>query len=200
MNKIRYTKFPAMTLRTGIDDKNYKSMQWGCRNGNPRITVYTDKDIKDKDGKVDYNKVIISPFDLQNMTKFLNLCKTLLKSNKTGSLRVQCLYNKYEGRVKTKEIVVQSTVVFVKEATSVYFVIETSDKGTHKFELKQGDWHKYKLEGYETNIYQDAYVYIENLEKFIGNEVVNYLSITEHVEQEINEIVNPENKTTDDLF
>lgn len=188
-NKVRYTRFNGLTLIADTGNGDYATLVWGCRNGNPRITVYTSKDHRDLENKIDYSKVIIAPFDLVNATNFLTYCLQTVTNKSNKPVQVDCLNNKFKDRNRTKEIITQAVVIFNKDAKGYNIKIYKDKDKVFTFYLHNSDWHKYYIDGQLIPQEQAEVIHVSNylksLLKFIDREVAYVLTVSADVEQPI---------------
>ena len=141
MEKVKLVKFAALTLR---GKEKGVGLQWSIRKGFPRITVYTGKYLKD-DKTVDYNKIIIAPFDYTTMLMFLENFKSVIyHKDDTVSSSIKCFNTKFVDNKRTDDIVLQATATVGKLNGIIYLSVTADGKPVHKFELvPEGKWHKY---------------------------------------------------------
>lgn len=141
MEKVKLVKFSALTLRR---EEKGVGLQWSIRKGFPRITVYTGEYIT-KDKKVDYDKIIIAPFDYANMLIFLQNFEDVIKSPEENiSMSIKCYNTKIVDNKRTDEIVLQATATVGKENGIIYISATADNKTPYKFYLLPlGKWHKY---------------------------------------------------------
>ena len=141
MEKVKLVKFAALTLR---GKERGVGLQWSIRKGFPRITVYTGKYLKD-DKTVDYNKIIIAPFDYTTMLMFLENFKSVIyHKDDTVSSSIKCYNTKFVDNKRTDDIILQATATVGKKDGIIYLSATADGKPVHKFELvPEGKWHKY---------------------------------------------------------
>jgi hypothetical protein len=141
MEKVKLVKFAALTLR---GKERGVGLQWSIRKGYPRITVYTGKYLKD-DKTIDYDKIIIAPFDYTTMLMFLENFKSIIYHKDANvSSSIKCFNTKFVDNKRTDDVILQATATVGKLNGIIYLSVTADGKPVHKFELvPEGKWHKY---------------------------------------------------------
>ena len=181
MNKIKLVKFTPLTLKKYVEeDEGDATLLWAVRMGYPRIMVYRHN----KEKEIDYNKIIIAPFDYVNFSMLVTYLRNVIKSKKPISYTISCYNVEYKDNVKTDNIILQATVKVGKDSTGInYIELSAPNKFTIKFQLLPNiKWHIHDIKD-ETNcsvitnaelsnVYSNAYVTLLNkliLEEYSGD-------------------------------
>lgn len=139
---IKTTRFMSLDLTSYDENKKVRRLFWSTRDGNPRITVYTDSEILKPDGKMDYDKVIIAPFSAMKLKMAIKLFKEIVAEGKNDYVEIDCMYNKYDKGVRTDELLVKATVRFGIDKDGVcYFYLMDGNKPKIKFNIGSDGWH-----------------------------------------------------------
>lgn len=146
---VKKTKFARLSLtHYYTDDKGEKdsaSLVWAVRMGYPRIEVYTsNKNSRNSDGAIDYNKMINAPFTPVMFYVFLENFKLAINSDPGDKYIIDHYNSKFEKGVKTNEIVLQAKSVIGKDKEGVIYIAVLDDnKKKVKFDLlPPEDWYK----------------------------------------------------------
>lgn len=141
MEKVKLVKFSALTLR---GKEKGTGLQWSIRKGFPRITVYGSNSFT-QDKKVNYDEIIIAPFDYTTMLMFLESFKDIINSKEENiSLSIKCFNTKFVDNKRTNDITLQATATVGKSNGIIYLSATAEGKPKIKFELlPEGKWHKY---------------------------------------------------------
>ena len=152
-NRIKRVKFKPLTLIKVLDEdtKEYASLQFSIRMGYPRIAVYTKNiprayDPNNKPPALDYNTMIIAPFDYKMFMDLLEYMEEVIESKEPIRYSVDCLNVKWVNGAKTNDVYTQATVTIGKDNEGVVFLAATEDKKRKvKFDLlPKLEWHRLK--------------------------------------------------------
>lgn len=143
-NKVKLVRFAPLSLRKSVDDRDV-ALQWSIRMGYPRITIYTDTSVVNQDGKMDFSKIIIAPFDYVNLKVFLEYFKKVINGENDNSYSVNCYNVKFKDGVKTNETYLQAKVVVGKDKEGIIYLAAIEEgKPKIKFELLPNTkWFRY---------------------------------------------------------
>jgi len=193
-DKVKIVKFAPLTLGTTIQDEksgenDRPTLRWSMRAGYPRATVFTSNNIMSTDGKMDYNKMIIAPFDIISLNLFLTLSTEVLDKKEKSSYReVNCLNTKFENGVRSNEKYVQATVRIGLDAEGVaYIMVKDNTKPKIKFDILPPEWLEFKDDNGDaithpsklSRVYAKAY--IKMLENLLASEMDDFKKI-EHID------------------
>lgn len=190
-SKVTYTRYNGLTLRVDTVEEDYASLTWGSRDGRPRATIYTSKEHRTEDGKIDYDKVFIAPFDIFGIRRFLTYAINIVKNNVGNGVKVECLNNKFKNRLRTKEVITQAVLVFEKTTDGYVFKASRPNDKEYVFKLEPGAWHNYTIDGQEIPIEQQrkthVELYLRTLLEFIERDIVEHNTRTSDVEMLVEE-------------
>lgn len=143
---IRQSKYTSLTLTSTTEDGKTRTLLWGMREGYPRMTVFTDNEIKKGDGTMDYDKMIIAPFTVNKLGATIDLFREVLKEDKNDYEEIDCVYPKIENGVKSEtEKVIRAKVRFGIDTKGIcYFYIENSAGIKIKFNIAEDGWHVFR--------------------------------------------------------
>lgn len=175
--KSKLVKFTPLSLTKELEEDS-ATLQWSIRKGYPRITVFTSNTIKEKDGTVNYGKIITAPFDYVTMTMFLNYFQDVIFSKEETRQVVNCYNVKYKDGEKTEEIYLQAKAVVGKDKDGIIYItaIEEEKKQVKFYLLPNTKWHKiYDKDNNEiSNVKEQSFVYakayLQLLRKLIEDE------------------------------
>lgn len=184
--KVKIIKFAALNLRKDLaDDKDSARLSWSMRGEYPRVTVYTSSNnFLKEDRTMDYNFVIIAPFDIVTFMYFLQTLAMVANQPKSSHYSINCLNTKVENGVRTNETIVQAIVSFGKDDNGVIYLSVTEDgKRKVKFDLLPNTrWFKYQ-DGDGNTITDKAFLskmftlsYIETLKRLMLPKYSQYAS------------------------
>lgn len=142
-NKVKLVRFGPLSLRKNVENDEM-ALQWSVRMGFPRITVYTTNKVSEN-GKMDFGKIIIAPFDYVNLKVFLSYFRDTIKADGEISYSVDCYNVAFKDGVKTGEIKLQAKVVVGKDKDGVIYLAAIEEgKPKIKFELLPNTkWFRY---------------------------------------------------------
>lgn len=188
--EVKIVKFAPLTLGKTVQNETDGSedrptLRWSMRAGYPRVTVFTSKNLMTEGDKMDYNKMIIAPFDIISLNLFLQLSKEVLDNKEKSSYReVNCLNNKFENGERTNEKYVQATVrIGIYKDGIAYIVVMASDKPKIKFDILPPEWFEFKDENGDIITHPSklsreyAKVYLNTLEKLLDSEMDSFKKI-----------------------
>ena len=188
--KVKMVKFAPLTLGKDVIDektqeKDRPTVRWSMRGNYPRATVFTSSNLQDKEGKFDYNKMIIAPFDILTIQLFINQVKELLdKKEKSSYKEINCLNTKFKDGERTNEKFVQATVrVGIDKDGVAYLVVMAEGKPKIKFDILPPEWFEFKDDNGDIITHPSklsreyAKVYIRTLELLLESEVENYKTV-----------------------
>ncbi len=140
---VTMTKFGRYGL-TQIVGESTRNLTWAVRDGNPRLTVYLDKEVKGLDGKLDYNKIIIGRFTPFEFYDTIKKWVKILKKGEADYEEVESLYPKMENGKATSEKEITSICRFgLDENLNPYIYVEEDKKLKTKFNLVTlTAWHR----------------------------------------------------------
>ena len=189
---VKVVKYAKLSLRKETkvgDTKDNASLNWSCRNGFPRITVYTSGNIKRGDSnELDYSKIIIAPFDHITLSSFLNMCEEVLHSDTEIRREVECYNTKFVNGSRLDEVYLQAKVIIGRDKLGIYYIAAVEEeKPKVKFELLPSTkFFRFVTENSEevSNISRHyANAYIGLLRKCIERDVVDSIVVTEFEEK-----------------
>lgn len=181
---IGITIFKDVVMDNGETDR--ANINWSMRNEYPRLTVYTSKYVRDKDGKMDYSKVVIAPFDLISAKDFVKDMKKVMANKEERVLHtsVYCYYPKYVNDQKTNEKEIKAIVKFGRNSEGIYYIsVKGKDKPEAIFEMLKSEWcvaHDSKDVPQESSIIRSrkyAMSYIELLDHALNNAVIGPVNV-----------------------
>lgn len=130
-------KFIMFTPTPGVEGKRSK-LVWSVRDGNPRVTVYTN------DPKDQIQKGIIScPMNPETFFAFLNMFEDTAQGQSNQKIGIECWtsYKDKEGKYEEKTLL--STLMFGKDEQGMVWLCAISgSRPKIKFEFKISDYHK----------------------------------------------------------
>lgn len=131
-----FEKLQMWTPTPGVEGKRSK-MGFGIRDGNPRITVFTnDPNDKIKKG------VIAAGMNPTTFYAFLILFEKTIKSREEVSHYIECYQAKYEDDVRTKERVLAAQVHFGKDSRGMVWIeLVAQNRPKIRFYFRMSDWH-----------------------------------------------------------
>lgn len=144
---VKQAKYAGLLLTSISEEKKTRTLTWSSRDGYPRITVFTDNEIKKPDGSMDYNKMITAPFAILKLKSAIRLWTKVLDENVNGTYEeVDCMYPKIENGVKhDDEKVIRAKARFGIDNNGIcYFYIEDNNKPKIKFNIVEDGWHVWR--------------------------------------------------------
>lgn len=132
-------KFGLFTPAPGADFKRSR-LAWCIRDGNPRITVYTNV----PEDKTNYG-IIPAPMNPETFGIFLDLWEQIVKSDVADRKKVQCFTAQRTADGKPGEKILLSEVLFGRDNEGiVYIIVKAADDARPKikFDVKLSEYHK----------------------------------------------------------
>ncbi len=133
---LGFEKFNMWTPST--DGVHRARLAWSIRDGNPRLTVFTNDDNDPVE-----NKTIQAPMDPVTFNGFIELFRKVIHSNgEVTPLRVDCLQSVRDdsGRIVDKSL--QSSVVFGKNEDGIIWIsVVAKDRPKIRFSFNISEWH-----------------------------------------------------------
>ena len=185
-SQVKIIRFAALSLRKPLpEEKDYARLTWSMRGEYPRLTVYTSTQKSfTETNTLDYNFVIIAPFDIVTLMYFLETMTLVANNPKASQYTINCLNNKVENGVRTSEVIIQAAVTFGKNDQGIVYISVTED-GKRKvvFELlPNNQWFKYQDQDGNT-ITDKAFLskvytlsYIETIKRLMIPKYIQYTS------------------------
>lgn len=123
------------------DDANQDTrrarLQFGFRDGNPRLTVYT--------GGLGVENMIAFPADVAHMATIFTYLKQIANSEPGTKMSIESLTSIYENNVATNEKKIVSTLFIGKSKEGlVYLSVIAEGKSKLIFTIKQSQWHVFR--------------------------------------------------------
>lgn len=146
-HRVKRTKYTALTIYKDIakenGDTDTANLSWSTRGEYPRITVYTSKNCKDANSKIDWSKIIIAPMDIITLKTFLSRAiKILSKGEKDSFSEAYCYNNRYKDGERTNEKYLQATMrIGIDKDGKAYIAAYEKSKPKIKFEFVTPDFY-----------------------------------------------------------
>lgn len=119
------------------DNTKKARLNFGFRDGNPRITVYTG--VAGKEGFIPF------PADIPHMTAAMTYLKDIANGPNGQQVNIESLTNIYENNKLTPNKRVVSTLTIGKSKEGIVFIAVTAEgKPKIVFPIKQSDYHIFK--------------------------------------------------------
>ena len=133
---IDFERLSMWTPTPGAPGKRAR-LAFGIRDGNPRITVFTN----DPNDKVN-NGVIYAAMNPETFYGFLELFSAVLRAKEETKFKVQCFGTRWENDKPTKEKILISDLCFGRDAEGVIWICIIADNRPKiKFEFNISDYH-----------------------------------------------------------
>ena len=187
------------------------------RGSYPRITVYTSNNNSFKEDRtLDYNFVIIAPFDIVTLMYFLQTMDFVANSATPTEYSFECLNTKVENGVRTNELIVQAVVTIGKGSDGIVY-LTAIEEGKRKIRfnlLPNSQWFKYrdqdgnliKDKAFLSKIYTLSYaetirrLIIPKCEEYVTEVMVNKPNIVKETKNETRKEKTNENiQQTEDI-
>lgn len=185
-NNVKIAKFLSLNLTKWIEeDKGNATLQWSVRNSYPRITIFCSPNVKNADGTLDYNKIIIAPFTVPLVFIFTKYLRSFLTDDKPGYYTIECYNTKFKDGKRTDEVYLQAKVIIGKDDKGVIYLSALEEgKRSIKFDLlPDSRWFKfYDKDGKEvvnhaelSKAYAEAYLKVleDNILALESQDVIN---------------------------
>lgn len=137
-------KIMMFTETPGVQGKRSK-LAWSVRDGNPRITIFTN-DPKDQTNK----GIIYSPMNPETFYAFTDLFEQTIKSQPNTKYKIDCLTSARDssGNPKPEEKALLSEIWFGKdEAGLMWISLVSANRPKIKFVFRISDYHRIYKDG-----------------------------------------------------
>lgn len=112
-------------------------LAFGIRDGNPRITVFTN----DPNDKIS-NGVIYAAMNPETFYSFLELFSSVLRAKEETKYKINCFGTRWENDKPTKEKILVSDLCFGRDAEGVIWIcVIAENRPKIKFEFAISDYH-----------------------------------------------------------
>jgi hypothetical protein len=116
-------------------------LSWGIRNGNPRLTVFTNDPADIGIGII--NGVIPAPMDNVTLLALLNLLEKSAMSLEEIKHKISCSTLRWENGVQTKQKILLSEIWFGKDSEGLVWIsLIAPNRPKIKFVFQVSDWHE----------------------------------------------------------
>lgn len=144
-NQVKIVDFSRLSLYTstpGVEGKRSR-MSFGARDGNPRITVFTN-DPRDTIAK----GVISAAMNPETFMVFVNRFKNIVRSTTEVKDRIDCYGSRWENNKKVEDRVLLSTIWFGRDAEGIIWISVVADgRPKIRFDFRMSDWHHVYVDG-----------------------------------------------------
>ena len=130
-------KFTIFANAPGAEGRRSR-IAWSIRDGNPRITVYTNI----PSDNVNYG-IISAPMNPETFYAFLELFEKVIHGESDVKYKIECYTSIPDKDGKYTDKTLLSDVIFGKDANGVVWIsVVSGNRPKIKFELKISDYHK----------------------------------------------------------
>jgi hypothetical protein len=133
-----FVRFQLWTPTPGAEGKRAR-LAFGIRDGNPRVTVFTN----DPNDKVDKG-VIFAGIDPETFFAFLMDFERIVRQNKEDKNKLDCYRSRWENDKPTSDRILGSTLRYGKDADGIVWIcLEADNRPKIRFNFKLSEWHAF---------------------------------------------------------
>lgn len=172
---LDFTRLQLFTPAPNVQNVRSK-LSFGFRDGNARITVFTN-DPNDTTNK----GIIYAGFSPEMFDIFLTLFERVIRSPDEIKHSIDCFTTRYEDNKPTNEKILNAQVWFGKDASKqVWISVTANGRPQIKFTFHVSEWHKfYRPDGTEMDAGEGsaiaAMAHLNLLRQIYGNMITHYL-------------------------
>lgn len=139
---VDFARLSLFTPTPGVEGQRSR-LSFGTRDGNPRITVFTN------DPRDTINKgILIAAMNPETFKAFCLLFKQVCESQGEIKHYVECYGSRWENNVKVENRVLTSTIWFGKDSDGIIWISIVADgRPKIRFNFKMSDWHNIYMNG-----------------------------------------------------
>lgn len=194
LQPVKILDFARLQLFTPAPNvQNVRSkLSFGFRDGNARITVFTN------DPSDTINKgIIYAGFSPEMFDVFLTLFERVIRSQEEIKHSIDCFTGRYEDNKPTGEKILNAQVWFGKDANKqVWISVTAKGRPQIKFTFQISEWHRfYRPDGSEMDVSESSAIaamsHLNLLRQIYGNLITHYLQNPPPPRERMNDSARP---------